>query len=135
MRCACLSDVRQITHIGGQYRRNEGIKKPGDEPPGFAIESARIYFFLAGVAQQALVVVLAAGVLQQEVQVSFFFARMQWPLAQLLSRRLVETRARVRRDFMRMWCGCLETGRGRLTCAQNIRAEIKRVISGNLKNY
>jgi hypothetical protein len=89
---------------------------------------------LAGVAQQALVVVLAAGALQQDVQVSFFFAKIQWPLAQLLSRRLVETRARVRSDFIRMWCGCLETGRGWIAYAQSIRVEIKHVISGNLKN-
>ncbi|OYW75236.1 MAG: hypothetical protein B7Z37_14270 [Verrucomicrobia bacterium 12-59-8] len=81
-------------------------KSPEVEPPGFEIESASGYFFLAGVAQQALAEVLAAGV-QQEVQVSFFLAKMQWPLAQLLSRRLVETRARVRSDFIMMWCGCL----------------------------
>ena len=104
--------MRQVWHIDGQDRRNAGIKKPGDASPGFETGSAGNYFFLAGVAQQALVVVLAAGALQQDVQVSFFFAKIQWPLAQLLSRRLVETRARVRSDFMRMWCGCLETGRG-----------------------
>jgi hypothetical protein len=85
------------------------------------------------VAQQALAVVLAAGV-QQEVQASFFFAKMHWPLeAQLLSRRLVETRARVRSDFMMMWFECLETGSGLMTYAQPIRVEIKHVISGNLK--
>ena len=62
---------------------------------------------MAGVAQQAAVAaVFLAGVAQQEPeeevaqQEDFFFAKMQWPLVQLLSRRLVETSARVISDFM-----------------------------------
>jgi len=76
-------------------------KSPEVEPPGFEIRSERNYFFLAGVwvAQQAAVLFLAAGV-QQEEQFSFFLAKTQWPLAQLLSRRPEEMRARVRSDFI-----------------------------------
>jgi len=54
-----------------------------------------VLFLAAGAAQQEAV----AGVAQQEEE-AFFFAKMQWPLEQLLSRRLEETRARVRSDFM-----------------------------------
>lgn len=76
-------------------------KSPEDTPPGFESWFARNYFFLAGVAQQAWAVVfLAAGALQQEEQFSFFLAKTQWPFEQLLSSRLVETKARVRSDFI-----------------------------------
>jgi hypothetical protein len=64
----------------------------------------------------------AVGAAQQEEQedaAAFFFeVNMQWPLAQLLSRMLVETRARVRINFMMVWCKCLETSEGQRTHAQ-----------------
>jgi len=60
----------------------------------------------------------APEVAQQE-EAAFFFAKIQWPLEQLLSRRLEEARARVRSNFMMMWCVCLGAGTGWMTCAQH----------------
>ena len=82
-----------------------------------------------GVAQQD-----ALEVAQQDEAV-FFLANIQWPLAQLLSRRLEDARARVRSNFMWMWFGCLGGGwQGQDDPRTAVRAEFKRVISINLKN-
>jgi hypothetical protein len=62
-----------------------------------------------------------AGVAQQE-EVAFFFAKMQWPLEQLLSRRLEEMRARVRSDFMVCSVDVLRMAKGRMTHAKYLRA-------------
>jgi hypothetical protein len=72
-----------------------------------------VFLAACGVAQQED----AAGVEQQE-EPAFFFEKRQWPLEQLLSRRLVETRAKVRSNFMWIWCGCPEASKGRMTRAQ-----------------